>query len=144
MKAGYFSISAWAQQEISIISPTQICDTHHAEVHHYRKRFLKLWFPYRDRWVLRDNGNNTVAIQLSAIRLKEPRIDSWDIDAAVVARKTSHEVPRRSADEWNHVLSANAASRGWDERAIWGPGESSVDTHTHRLLEVGGDLCLFG
>ena len=84
------SISAWAQQEVSIVSPTKICDSHHTEVHHYWEWFLQLRFPNRNSWVLRNDGDYAIAIQLSTFSSVKPRINSRNIDAAIVARKASH------------------------------------------------------
>ena len=40
MKASDFSIITWGQQDIAVESPAQICDTHHAEIHHDREWLL--------------------------------------------------------------------------------------------------------
>ena len=52
MEIGHFAVIARGKQNVSVKAPAEICDAHHAEVHHQSEWLLQLRLPDGDRRIL--------------------------------------------------------------------------------------------
>lgn len=135
MNCDHGSVNRSGKENISIETPTQICDSHLEGIHQDYQRLLQLWFPDCDGRFGWGESNDRVASELLVVwgriifLLIQRWVDPWDWNGFEMTAQGCEHIPICAINKGCQIVRAHFTSCRSNLGAIRRPRKSSEQTH---------------